>query len=76
MKFEKEGKVGTICLNKPKALNAVNLEMIRLLYTNLKVYILYINALQCKCMCFHILTHVCIYTIFYWLIAAATINLK
>ena len=37
MTFEKEGNVGTICLNNPKALNAINLEMIRLLYPTLKV---------------------------------------
>ena len=38
MTFEKEGNVGTICLNNPKALNAINLEMIRLLYPTLKVH--------------------------------------
>ena len=36
--LEKVGRAGVITLNRPKALNALNLTMTRLLYPQLKVY--------------------------------------
>ena len=36
--LEKVGRAGVITLNRPKALNALNLTMTRLIYPQLKVY--------------------------------------
>jgi hypothetical protein len=36
--LEKVGRAGVITLNRPKAMNALNLTMTRLLYPQLKVY--------------------------------------
>ena len=47
--IRKLGRVGRITLNRPKALNALNLNMIRRMYPQIKVYytaILYIALLQ------------------------------
>lgn len=46
--FETVGNKGVITLNRPKALNALNLNMIRMITPKLTVSV-YVNGLYSKC---------------------------